>query len=106
MDLKDKLRAVRTSLSKTQEQVARESGMTITQYNGYERGRSRPAPATLQRIAAALQTTPEALQAGSQQPGQRNGLIAVRKLRAQFQAECALALGFDAGAINIRIEIV
>lgn len=33
----------------------------MTQYNGYERGRSVPSPATLARIATALQTTPEEL---------------------------------------------
>jgi len=111
MEIASRLREARVALGKTQEQVAQESGMNVTQYNGYERSRSRPAPATLERIAAALQTTSAALRgeldpapadrAAARSPGE-----AVRSLRDQFQAQLAAELGLSPQQITIRIEVL
>lgn len=110
MKIGDRLREARLALGKTQEQVAAESKMNVTQYNGYERGRSRPAPATLERIADALQTTPQVLlglpaTADGAAPlgGRDEGL---RTLRADFQSQVAAILGLAPAAIVIRIEVV
>jgi transcriptional regulator with XRE-family HTH domain len=110
MKVGDRLREARLALGKTQEQVALESKMNVTQYNGYERGRSRPAPATLKRIAEALQVTPEALlglpaSADASVPlGSRDE--GLRALRSEFQGQVAAILGLAPAAIAVRIEVL
>lgn len=111
MEIGSRLREVRVALGKTQEQVAQESGMNVTQYNGYERGRSRPAPTTLDRIATALKTTSAALRGElDARPGDgaaaRSRSEAVRALRDQFQAQLAAELGLSPQEITIRIEVL
>jgi transcriptional regulator with XRE-family HTH domain len=111
MDIEDRLREARLALSKTQEQVAQEAGMKVTQYNGYERGRSRPAPATLDRIAAALQTTSAALRgefeaARGGASAEANRSEVVRKMRAEFRARLAAELGLSQDEITVRIELL
>lgn len=110
MDVADRLRDARLGLGKTQEQVAFESNMNVTQYNAYERGRSRPAPATLARIAEALQSTSQALAgqppAVDAAPTTAHGEDALRRLKAEFQAQAAAILGVSPTAIAIRIEVL
>lgn len=84
--------------------------MNMTQYNGYERGRSVPSPATLARIATALQTTPEALLGrGSAEAahGETHETIGahLRRLRNQFLSQIAAELGLPSDEISVRIEI-
>jgi transcriptional regulator with XRE-family HTH domain len=81
--------------------------MNVTQYNGYERGRSVPSPVTLPRLAKALQTTPEALlqrpvPSGSSEAG---GDV-LRRLRNQFRAQVAAELTLAPDDITVRIEIL
>jgi transcriptional regulator with XRE-family HTH domain len=112
MDVSDRIRNARMLKGVTQEQVAAQAGMHVTQYNAYERARSRPAPATLQRVAAALGTTPAALLGATQRTdsitedtgGKRPDLIS--SLRARFREDLAAQLGLDPGVIGIRIEIL
>lgn len=82
--------------------------MNVTQYNGYERGRSMPSPVTLPRLAKALQTTPEALLHRSPvRPvhGEAKGDV-LRRLRGQFRAQVATELDLVPDDVIIRIEIL
>lgn len=103
MDVGTRLRQAREALGKTQEQVAHDAGMHVTQYNGYERGRSRPALATLDRIATALDTTSGILcgRDGAQPEG--NKLL--RVAREEFQTQVAALLGVSPREVMIRIEL-
>ncbi len=103
MDISLRLREAREALGKTQEQVAHDAGMHVTQYNGYERGRSRPAVATLERIASALSTTSAALV--SPESAQPNFEAGFRAMREQFQAQIAGLLGVSPREVTVRIEL-
>jgi transcriptional regulator with XRE-family HTH domain len=108
MQVGDMLRERRLELGKTQEQVARDAGMNVTQYNGYERGRSMPSSVTLPRLAKALQTTSEALlrlgPGRSDHSESRRDVI--RRLRDQFRAQVAAELDLSPDDVNIRVEIL
>jgi len=108
MSVGDRLRAVRLASEKTQEQVAEASGMHVTQYNAYERGRSRPADATLKRIAAALGVDLRELSATtprSNSPVKQGGTVesALDRLRAVVN-DVAAEIGLDPERIRITIE--
>lgn len=108
MSISDRLRAVRLAAAMTQEQVAEKSGMHVTQYNAYERGRSRPADATLKRIATALNVPVHELSATSPRSGtaaDHDGTAetAIQKLRAAVN-EVAVEIGLDPQRIRINIE--
>jgi transcriptional regulator with XRE-family HTH domain len=111
MEVSDLLRERRHELRMTQEQVAQEAGMNVTQYNGYERGRSAPSPVTLPRLAKALQTTPEALLRRSPvarpDRGDNEGRgDLLRRLRDQFRAQVAAELDLPPDDVTVRVEIL
>lgn len=108
MEVNALLRERRHELGKTQEQVAREAGMNVTQYNGYERGRSAPSRVTLPRLAKALQTTPEALlpRSSVKRPDCEARGDVVRRLRNQFRAEVAAELDLAPDSVTVRIELL
>jgi transcriptional regulator with XRE-family HTH domain len=109
MSVGNRLRDRRAEVNMTQEQVATASGMHITQYNGYERGRSRPAPATLARIAAALTTTPEALLEQSNELATAYARAesdhSVRSLFGALRDAIAAQLDIQPDEVVIRIEL-
>jgi transcriptional regulator with XRE-family HTH domain len=109
MTISTALRAARLALGKTQEEVAVEARMNVTQYNGYERARSRPAAATLARLAAALDTTSAALlgttPTGLCQESRDPGDL-LQNLRGQFQEQVAALLGLPPAGLSVRIEIL
>lgn len=108
MEISAVLRDRRHEIGKTQEQVAREAGMNVTQYNGYERGRSVPSMVTIPRLAVALQTTTEALQGrGAVRPriGENKGDV-LRSLREQFRAQIAVQLDLNPSDITIQVTIL
>ena len=109
MEISERLRVRRRELGKTQEEVARDAEMNVTQYNGYERGRSIPSSVTLPRLAKALSTTPEALSGGhsAERPGHdaAKGPV-LRRLRSQFHAQIAAELDLAPEDISIRIEFL
>ncbi len=110
MAVSDQLRERRLERKMTQQQVAKAASMNMTQYNGYERGRSVPSPSTLARIATALQTTPEEL-LGRVSAVSANGEIHetvgahLQHLRNQFRSQIAAELGLPTDEISVRIEI-
>jgi transcriptional regulator with XRE-family HTH domain len=105
MELGDQLRQARIATGKTQEEVAKDAGMHVTQYNGYERGRSRPAPETLKRIAHALDISigslgsPPAMGSGTPSTSSFDGL------RDAFRREVASVLGVPYERISVRVEL-
>lgn len=108
MSLNDNLKAARLAAGKTQEQVANEAGMHITQYNGYERGRSRPAPTTLAKLADALATTVDKLEAekgpvDEALPLSRTSSFA--QMKADLAAFVAETLGVSAQQVVIKVEV-
>lgn len=110
MVVSDQLRKRRLARNMTQEQVAKAAAMNMTQYNGYERGRSVPLPATLARIATALQTTPgELLDHGSDVSARSATHETVgahlQRMRNQFRSQIAAELGLPTDEISVRIEI-
>jgi transcriptional regulator with XRE-family HTH domain len=110
MDICHRLKAARLATGKTQEQVASDARMNVTQYNGYERGRSRPAPDTLKRLAEALQTTPEDLlvdyRSAPPSPAGFDTAAAIARARSQLRDQVAAELGIVPEGISIRIELV
>ena len=57
MSFSEKLKAARTELGYTQVQLAQEAGLCLQSILGYEKGRIRPRPATLARLADVLQVS-------------------------------------------------
>lgn len=57
----NKMKQVRERAGKTQEQVARESGIRVRQYQAYEYGKNEPGVRTAIRIAKALGASVEDL---------------------------------------------
>lgn len=111
MEFKERLRARRSELGLTQEVVAKAAGMNVTQYNGYERGRSAASPVTLPRLAKALQTTPEALlgqvvSTSSARRGAEPRREMLQRLKATFQEQVAAELELAPTDVCIRIEIL
>ncbi|MCW4117030.1 helix-turn-helix domain-containing protein [Aurantimonas sp. MSK8Z-1] len=104
MGLDRKLRERRQKLGKTQDQVARDAGMHVTQYNGYERGRSTPASATLVRIAVALETSVQALIDTDEDPPASEDVLL--RIRQDFCARVAAELGLPPENGAVRIELV
>jgi transcriptional regulator with XRE-family HTH domain len=109
MAVNDEMLKRRRELGMTQEKVSQGAGMNITQYNGYERGRSSPTPPTLERIAKALSTTTEVLLnpgliRSPQGSVSRTDLLS--RLRSAFGNQVAEVLDLAPEDINIRIEIL
>lgn len=108
MTVSDRLRIRRQELGLTQEQVAHLAEMNVTQYNGYERGRSIPAVETMLRISKALKSEPRAFtESGSvdfSPTGHRGSTF--RELKEHFQSQVASLLGVGSQDICIRIEIL
>lgn len=104
----ESLRSRRQELGLTQEFVAREAGMNVTQYNGYERGRSSPAPDTIIRLAKALQTDRETLTDRKFKPSEtgESKSVLLRGHKEQFQIQIANELGLSVDDIIIHIEIL
>lgn len=111
MGISDRLRERRQELGKTQEQVAHQASMNVTQYNAYEKGRSAPSGVTLPRLAHALQTTEAALM-GHGQPAKPGRPISehrgdvIRRLREEFRAQVAAELDLAPSDIVVRLEII
>ncbi len=108
MNLADNLRAARLAVGKTQEQVASKAGMHITQYNGYERGRSRPAAATLERLALALATTAGELESQKDvvaTPIHHPGTVSFAQMKADLAAFVAATLDVSVQQVVIKIEV-
>lgn len=108
MNISQALKLQRQRLNFTQEYVAREAGMNVTQYNGYERGRSAPAPDTIVRLAKALQTDVKSItNSAEERPvGEVDKSNVVRDLKDQFHIKIASELGLYVDDIVIRIEIL
>ncbi len=108
MKISDTLRIRRQELGLTQEFVAREAGMHVTQYNGYERGRSSPASDTIVRLAKALQTDLETLTDHNlaRPETYKNKTALLRDHKEQFQSLIANELGLAIDDVNIHIEIL
>ena len=110
MDVRDRLRERRHELGLTQEEAAAAAGMNVTQYNGYERGRSAPSAVTLPRLAKALRTTQEALLGQATMAITRRGSEpkreALKRLKASFEAQVAAELELAPADIVVRIEIL
>jgi transcriptional regulator with XRE-family HTH domain len=110
MEVSDRLRERRHELGFTQEEVAAAAGMNVTQYNGYERGRSAPSPVTLPRLAKALQTTQEALLGQAAVATTRRASEprreALKRLKASFESQVAAELELAPTDIVVRIEIL
>jgi len=102
-DIKDTLRAARLAVGKTQEAVAIEAGMHVTQYNGYERGRSRPAFPTLERLAVALKTTVAALSSDIGQISADDSNV--QEMVDALRKAVASALGVPATRITLSIGL-
>ncbi len=107
----DNLRDARAKIGKTQEWVATHAGMHVTQYNAYERGRSHPLPATLKRIARALETTSEALLGESIQVPRADeriwsaGIQTLDGLREAFRRDVGTLLGVAPAHLAVHIEL-
>lgn len=111
MRVRDRLRERRAELGFTQEQIAANAGMNVTQYNAYERGRSAPSQVTLPRLAVALKTTEADLlgeDGAAASRGVTNGSRRniLKHLKTEFQARIAAELGLDASEVSIRIELL
>lgn len=61
MSFKDTLREIRENREMTQQELATASGISCRMIQRYECGSSRPRIDAVQRLAAALETTPEKL---------------------------------------------
>jgi transcriptional regulator with XRE-family HTH domain len=111
MDIGDRLRQARAKAGKTQEQVAHDAQMNITQYNGYERGRSRPAPATLERLATALQTSVAELSRSAEVEDEEQstrssiGEGALAQCFDQFKSDVASLLALPIERVSVHLEI-
>ena len=108
MPISDRLKVRRQELGLTQEQVAHLAEMNVTQYNGYERGRSTPAFDTMLRISKALKSEPESFNeprtVDFSPSGDRGS--ALRELKEHFQSQVASLLGVGSQDICVRIEIL
>jgi transcriptional regulator with XRE-family HTH domain len=111
MKVSDRLRERRHELGRTQEQVAQDADMNVTQYNAYERGRSLPSSVTLPRLAKALETTPQTLlgRDPATRPDRRDdeprGEV-IRRLRDQFRAQIAAELDLAPSDVSVRVQIL
>lgn len=108
MSIGENLKKARIQAGLTQEQVAAAAGMNVTQYNGYERERSRPSELTLARLAEALQTRLDVLAAyesepATPKPAATEGSIAL--MRDAFRAQVAEALRLPIEGVTICIEL-
>ncbi len=110
MEVSHRLRERRHELGLSQAKVAAAAEMNVTQYNGYERGRSAPSSITLPRIAKALQTTQEALlgQASMMTTRRTSEPLreALKRVKAAFVAQVAAELALAPADIVVRIEIL
>ena len=111
MELKTALLAARTKACKTQERVALEAGMHTTQYNGYERGRSRPSASVLERLAGPLGTTVVALLGQQDVAGEptdaniSHEFETVESLRESFRLKLASLLKLHPDNLIVRVEL-
>jgi transcriptional regulator with XRE-family HTH domain len=109
LEIKDRLRAARTAIGKTQEQVASEAGMNITQYNGYERGRSRPSLATLERLASALDATVPELSGEIPPPSEPLAEATTQSVLSEridaFRRQISVELNFPLDRISVNISL-
>lgn len=62
----DNIRELRTLNALTQEELARESGITATALSRIERNEAEPRPSTLRKLAAALGVEPRRLVKGDE----------------------------------------
>jgi transcriptional regulator with XRE-family HTH domain len=100
----DRLRQEREAAGLTQEQLGERAGVDGTAVSHYEAGRRRPDPATVTRLAAALELAVADLQAGQDRPdGDTVTLRELRERAGHTQAAMAEALGVKHAAYS-KIE--
>jgi len=96
----EKLRNRRTTIGKTQAEIARLADMSTVQYNGYENGRHEPSETTMQRLAKALKAKPEDLWYDAvEDPDTAAGL------KAALQKRVASDLGVKVSEVRVLIEL-
>ena len=89
-----RLRSLRLAAGLTQRQLAQRAGVAPGRIGDWERGRFRPEPASLTRLAQALAVTPAALQTPTDSPT----LADLRADTGLTQRQLAAAAGLTAGA--------
>lgn len=113
MKLQERLAAARLAAGKTQRQVANEAKppMDVTQYNGYENGRSRPNRDTLERLSVPLNRSVEyfigqdELTSEASESADAHCEETVSTLRDALRLKVAAQLGLPPEDIVVRIEI-
>jgi transcriptional regulator with XRE-family HTH domain len=96
----EKLRKQRTTIGKTQAEIAQLAGMSNVQYNGYENGRHVPSETTMQRLAKALKAKPEDLRYDAvEDPDTAAGL------KAALQKRVAQDMGVKVSEVRVLIEL-
>jgi transcriptional regulator with XRE-family HTH domain len=99
----DRLRQGREAAGLTQEQLGERAGVDGTAVSHYEAGRRRPDPASVTRLAAALELEVADLLAGQDQPDDAVTLRELRERAGQTQGAMAEALGIGHAAYS-KIE--
>ncbi len=89
-----RLRSLRLTAGLTQRQLGQRAGVAPGRIGDWERGRYRPEPASLTRLAQALAVTPAALQSPTDSPT----LADLRGDTGLTQRQLAAAAGLTAGA--------
>jgi len=89
-----RLRSLRLTAGLTQRQLAQRAGVVPGRIGDWERGRFRPEPASLSRLAQALAVPPAALQSPTDNPT----LADLRGDTGLTQRQLAAAAGLTAGA--------
>jgi transcriptional regulator with XRE-family HTH domain len=109
MGVGERIRAARVERGLTQERVAALAGMHVSQYNGYERGRSRPAAETLARIASALSVESAELVGGAPESrftnGDLDGEPSIRELKERLASRVATLLELSADDVVVKVEL-
>jgi transcriptional regulator with XRE-family HTH domain len=106
MVLADRLRARRMEMGLTQGQVARRAEMSNVQYNGYENRRHVPSDSTLERLAAALETSVEALRAmAADRTRSTSNEVRLSALLSDVRTRVAELLEVESKLVTVQISV-
>jgi transcriptional regulator with XRE-family HTH domain len=84
MEFKERLKQLRTKKGISQNQLARDIGVHVTNISRYERGENRPTSDVLSKLANALDVTTDYLMDGSTDD-KAQSTISDKELLSQFQ---------------------
>jgi transcriptional regulator with XRE-family HTH domain len=97
----EKLRKRRKELDLTQATLAEKAGISVVQYNGYERNRHEPSETTMAKLAKVLKADPDDLWDDEYAEEEQT----VAELREALRKKAAEGLGVKPSSIRILIQL-